>query len=118
MKTLGDLERAVMNVLWDGAGPLTVAELATRLPNPDLAATTLLTVLSRLEGKGFVVRHKNGRAGSFAPTATREEHVAETLRAVLADAADPSAALAHFVGGASAEEADVLRGALRRRRRD
>lgn len=107
-----------MNVLWDAADPMTVAELTTRLPNPDLAVTTVLTVLSRLEGKGFVVRHKAGRAASFAPTASREDHIAETLRAVLADAADPSAALAHFVGGASAAEADVLRGALRRRRRD
>jgi predicted transcriptional regulator len=117
MKTLGELERAVMNVLWDAPGPLTVAALAGRLPNPDLAATTVLTVLSRLEAKGFVLRARVGRAAEFSPTESREAHVAQTMRAVLADAADPSAALAHFVGNASAEEADALRGALRRRKR-
>jgi predicted transcriptional regulator len=117
VKTLGELERAVMNVLWDAPTPLTAAVLATRLPNTDLAATTLLTVLSRLEAKGFVRRARTGRAAEFAPTGSRAAHVAETLRAVLADATDPSAALAHFVGNASPAEADALRGALRRRKR-
>lgn len=115
MRSLGELERAVMDVLWDSASPMPATSISAQLPNPDLKANTILTVLSRLETKGFVRRIKGNRASQFAPTASRQEHVAEVLRDVLNDSGDPTAALAHFASSVSSEQADILRGALHQR---
>ena len=53
MNRLGDLERKVMDVLWDSAeAPLTGREVADQLP--DRAYTTVLTILDRLRRKGMV----------------------------------------------------------------
>ena len=43
----GELERAVLEVLWDHGGWLTPGEVGTRL-DLDLAYTTVVTVLRRL----------------------------------------------------------------------
>lgn len=113
MPQLGDLERAVMNVLWAAGAPLTAKAVGDALDQKALAVTTVLTVLSRLERKGLVSRQRGDRAHTYAPTATREEHVAGLMREALGAADDRSAALARFVGAATPEEADVLRRALR-----
>jgi predicted transcriptional regulator len=53
---LGELERAIMDVLWDAVEPLTVRQVGLRLTNRDLAHTTVMTVLDRLAKKGFARR--------------------------------------------------------------
>jgi predicted transcriptional regulator len=113
MPHLGDLERAVMNVLWAAEGPVTAKAVGDALADRALAATTVLTVLSRLERKGLVQRRRDDRAHRYAPVATREEHVAELMREALGTAGDRGAALARFVDAASPAEVDVLRRALR-----
>ena len=106
-----------MDVLWSAAGPMSAKEILVALPRDDLATTTVLTVLSRLERKEFVVRHRDGRAHTYEAAGTREEHIAGVMREVLGLAADPDAALVRFAGAVSPQEADVLRRALRRRDR-
>jgi predicted transcriptional regulator len=113
---LGDLERAVMNALWAARGPMTAKAVGDALADKALAVTTVLTVLSRLERKGLVARRRDDRAHTYAPTATREEHVAGLMREALGAADDRDAALARFVGAVTPEEADVLRRALRAKR--
>jgi predicted transcriptional regulator len=59
MATLGELERAAMDVLWDAHVPLSAGDLREALnraggtsaggSGKELAVTTVLTVLSRLE---------------------------------------------------------------------
>jgi predicted transcriptional regulator len=110
---LGELERAVMAALWSAAGPLTARAVLDALGDRGLAVTTVLTVLSRLERKGLVVRHRDDRAHTYAPAASREEHVAELMREALGTAEDQGAALTRFVSAATQEEIDVLRRALR-----
>src|SRR5689334_7314790 len=105
MARLGELERAVMYVLWDAPGALTARAVVAALPGRELAATTVLTVLSRLERKGLARRVRDGRAHSYAPVASREEHVAELMREALGTAPDPGAVLARFAGTVSEEEA-------------
>ena len=107
MASLGELERAVMELLWSGA-PMAATELRERLADRGLALTTVHTVLSRLEQKGFVV-HDDGRPRRFRARGTREEHAAELMHEVLGQAADRQAVLARFVGGVSEEEARMLR---------
>ena len=121
---LGELERAVMETLWDltadhaGGGrsaiPTTTArQISDRLgAERPLAYTTVLTVLERLERKGLVRRLREARAHRYAPIASREAYAAELMRDALGRASDRDAALVRFVDAVSPEEAEVLRRAL------
>lgn len=116
MPALGELERAVMEALW-ARGPGTAKQLQDALAERDLATTTVLTVLGRLERKGLVTRERDGRAHRYRATATREDHIADLMRDALDAAPDRGAVLARFLGGIPDDEADALRSLLRRRRR-
>jgi predicted transcriptional regulator len=109
---LGELERAIMEVLWDTSEPLTVREVSTGLPERSLAHTTVMTVLDRLAKKGFVRRNRDGRAWRYRPAATRESYVAELMLTALDQTGDRSAALAAFAQSVTGDEAAVLRVAL------
>jgi predicted transcriptional regulator len=63
--TFTDRELDIMAVLWD-RGPSTVAEVRARLAD-ELAHNTVLTVLTVLEGKGYVARADEGKAHRFRP---------------------------------------------------
>lgn len=80
----------------------------------DLAYTTVMTVLDRLERKGMVVRERDGRAYRYRPRGSRAAMTAEILHETLADFTghDRATALVAFVEGASAEDAVALREAL------
>jgi predicted transcriptional regulator len=111
MRRLGELERRVMDVLWDSdAGPLTGREVADQLP--DRAYTTVLTILDRLRRKGLVERGTHGRTHRFAAADTRETYRAELMIDALGEGRDRSAVLARFAESVSPEEAEVLRRAL------
>lgn len=114
MNRLGDLERAVMDVLWDNTEPLTVRQVGLRLANRDLAHTTVMTVLDRLAKKGVVTRQRTGRAWQYQAAASRESYVTELMMHALDQTGDRSAALASFVRRVSESEAAALRRALAR----
>jgi predicted transcriptional regulator len=112
---LGDLERAVMDVLWDGAIPpagVTVRDVAEALQDRDLAYTTVMTVLDRLTGKGMVKRERDGRAWRYRPTASREAYVAQLMLEALDLSPSRDAALVRFARSVTGTEAEVLRAAL------
>ncbi|GAA1451503.1 BlaI/MecI/CopY family transcriptional regulator [Nesterenkonia lacusekhoensis] len=112
MATLGDLERSVMSLLWEGDSPLSANDVRDQL-GEDLAVTTVLTVLSRLEKKGLVRRERSSRPHRYTATASREEHTVEMLNEVLGTASDREAVLARFIGGISEDEAAGLRRILK-----
>ena len=111
------LERLLMDVLWDTEQPLPANDLRDRLLTPTaasarrtpLATTTVLTVLSRLETKGFVARDRGTRPHRYRAVSTRAEHTAELMHEVLGSAPDRQAALARFIGNVTPQEADSLR---------
>ncbi|MDQ0708880.1 putative transcriptional regulator [Arthrobacter woluwensis] len=116
MASLGDLERSVMDLLWAGTEATTANDLRDQLASTDaasggkeLAVTTVLTVLSRLEKKGLVTRERGTRPHRYRAVSTRAEHTAELMREVLGSAPDREAVLATFVGSVSPAEADALR---------
>ena len=116
MLTLGDLERSVMDILWESSETLSAYELQDRLAASGadslpkkLAATTVLTVLSRLEKKGFVERERAARPHRYRAAASRADHMAELMYQVLGDASDRTAVLERFIGRASAGETETLR---------
>jgi predicted transcriptional regulator len=113
MPRLGELERSVMNVLWDAAAPLTVREVLDALGERDLAYTTVMTVLDRLGTKQMVRRERDGRAFHYAPALTRDAATSELLHAALDEAGtDRTAALVHFARTVDPDEAKALRAAL------
>lgn len=115
MTRLGDLERAVMDVLWDrdpAAGPVTVRDVAEALQDRDLAYTTVMTVLDRLAGKGMVSRERAGRAWHYQPAASREAYIAQLMLDALDLAGSRDAALVRFARSVTGTEAEVLRAAL------
>ncbi len=92
----GELERAVLDVLWDQGGWRTPAEVGTHL-DAGLAYTTVVTVLRRLFDKGILDRQADGRAHAYRPHQSREQYAAAMMTRVLAEARDSATALNHFV---------------------
>jgi predicted transcriptional regulator len=115
---LGDLERAIMEVLWQTESSLTVRQVSQGLTQRNLAHTTVMTVLDRLAKKGFARRERDGRAWRYRPAATREAYVAELMLTALDQTGDRDAALARFAQSVSGAEAIVLREALARLERE
>lgn len=112
---LGDLERQVMEVLWDNSGqPLRGRAVADKLP--EYAYTTVATVLDRLSRKGQVRRTTEGRVNLYSATGSAGDHAAKAMRQALESAHDPADALAQFVAGMPAGQLGTLRRALDRRR--
>jgi predicted transcriptional regulator len=113
MLPLGDLEKKVMEALWDSPEALTAIDLRDRLSGQEgsreLAQTTVLTVLSRLEDKGYVTRARDNRPHRYRPVTTRANFMAELMHDVLGAARDREAVLARFVGGVSEDDAAALR---------
>jgi predicted transcriptional regulator len=116
MATLGDLERTVMDLLWSTPGAVTanevrdaIAEAPSGQVGRELAVTTVLTVLSRLEKKGLVVRERGSRPHRYRSVTSREDHTAELMHEVLVTAPDREAVLARFIGSVSEAEAETLR---------
>jgi predicted transcriptional regulator len=108
---LGPLEAEVMGVLWRAGRPLPVREVAAALNaerTAPLAYTTVMTVMSRLAGKGILARSRAARRFVYSPVAADAAEIA--VRGVLEEFGD--AALARFVQRAELDPA--LRERLRR----
>lgn len=116
MRGFGELEGAVMELMWSYAQPVSGREVFDELARGrQLAYTTVMTVMDILYRKGYLQRQMSGRAWMYRPTASREEYTANLMRQALDDARDQRAALAHFVDAMSDEESKALRAVLRRR---
>lgn len=70
---LGELEIVILNLIWDHPGS-SVRELhdLCKEQKPDIARTTVLTIVQRLESKGFIRRNKEGRSATFAAIEKRD----------------------------------------------
>ena len=106
----GDLQAAVLDVLWAAQDELTVRQVQqSLLATRELAYNTVLTVLDTLFKKGRVQRRLVGRAFVYWPADSREAHTAEVMARALEHSGDRSAALLHFVGQISEEDLAALR---------
>lgn len=101
-----------MDLLWQSPAPVAATELRDELAGSP-AITTVLTVLSRLEAKGFVTRDRQRRPHLFRASLSRDDYMAELMHEVLGSAPDREAVLARFIGRASQSETDHLRKLLR-----
>ncbi|MFR9797353.1 BlaI/MecI/CopY family transcriptional regulator [Streptomyces sp. MS06] len=103
----GELEGDVLAALWAAGGPLTARQVRERLPG-GLAYTTVLTILSRLHGKGMLLRHRQGRGYAYEPARDEASHTARRMHSLLGGGADRQAVLARFVSELSAQDERVL----------
>ena len=107
----GELEAAVMDILWDRGGWVTVAEVHEVLAaERTLSYNTVLTIMARLHDKGRLQRHRDGRAHCYQPVQNREQYTAARMEEVLRETADRPGALTSFVESL----ADTDRSQLRR----
>jgi predicted transcriptional regulator len=111
MKTLGELEARVMEVLWRRGEPTSVREVHGELArHRDLAYTTVMTVMDRLWRKRLLRRALRGRAFEYVPATSEAEYTAKLMHQLLRGTADRRSALAHFMRGMrKTDESDLLR---------
>lgn len=113
---MGELEAAVMDVLWDRGGWLTPGEVHEALSvGRPLAYNTVMTILVRLWQKGRLERERDGRAYAYRPLLSREEHAAAHMGELLAATRDRPLALSRFVEDLSPGDRAQLRRMLRGR---
>jgi len=118
MHGLGELEAAVMDVLWRAPEPVKVRDVLDSLDTgKQLAYTTVLTVLDNLHRKAWVRRELVGKAYLYEPAIGRAEAATRALREVLESSGDPESVLLHFARSASERETELLRKALPRKSR-
>ncbi|MEV0399672.1 BlaI/MecI/CopY family transcriptional regulator [Actinoallomurus sp. NPDC050550] len=99
MAIAGPLERAIMEALWDAQNPLLIRELMEKVNAGSAkrsAYTTVQTVADRLVQKGFLSRTADRNAWRYAPTRSREDHVAQVMAEALAETTDRGPVLARF----------------------
>ncbi|GAB2732881.1 BlaI/MecI/CopY family transcriptional regulator [Kitasatospora kifunensis] len=114
VRSLGELENAVMTRVWRWNRPVTVREVLLDLRTErDIAYTTVMTVLDKLYRKGWLRRERDGRAYRYVPVSSREAYTASLMNDAWATSDNPAAALVHFFGMMSAEQRAALRDALR-----
>lgn len=106
---LSDVQLAVMRALWSEreATTATVHELMGKPRS--LAYTTVATLLSRLEKRGLVRSHKNGRERVFEPLVTeadvRQDMVSDLVSKLFRG--DPRELVSHLVSDAEFDRSDL-----------
>jgi BlaI family transcriptional regulator, penicillinase repressor len=78
---LGDLEREVMQLVWEHA-PVTAEAVRERLERP-LKESTVRTVLRRLEDKGYVTHTVEGRTYVYQAAAPRGRVAAKAVQRIV-----------------------------------
>lgn len=113
MPRFGDLEAAIMEVVWSADKAITVREIRDRLARePEPAYNTVLTVTEILYRKSWLAREKHGKAFRYWPAASRDDYTARLMDEALDAAADRTAALVHFVESMTPQEMTEVRRAL------
>lgn len=107
-RAAGALEREVLAVLWSEGRAVTVSEVQDAVGGT-LAYTTIMTILTRLQGKGAVERERRGRGFAYRATTDRSGLAAARMRQLLDGDADRHAVLARFVTALSDEDERALR---------
>ncbi len=80
LEALGDLQRAAIEIVWQKGGA-TVNEVRDELARKGpLAYTTVLSVMQKLEKRGWLRHRRRGRQYLYEPTRSRDQAGAHSLR--------------------------------------
>lgn len=117
IRPFGELEARVMDVVWSRSEPASVRDVLDGLhADPPLAYTTVMTVLNNLHRKAVLRRRMDNRAYLYEPVDSREAYGAKLMEAAWNRGGDRTATLMRFLDQLPAEDAELLRRLLRRRR--
>src|SRR5690349_22267943 len=113
VREFGELEMAIMDVMWAAESPCMVREVRERLRyDRPVAYTTVMTVMDILYRKGVLQRVMRGRAWRYWPVEQREEHDARVMMEVLRSGGDEAVTMRRFLERVSDDELDRLRNAV------
>ena len=106
---LHEREMELMEVLWE-RGAATAAEVREAIPD-ELAYNTVLTILRRLEQKGYIGHTEEGRAHRYHPLVEREQARRSALQRMLDRVFDgsPELLLTQLVSQRKLSENEVRR---------
>ena len=84
IRRLPDSELELMQVIWQKEPPVSRSDIEAVIKDSHaLAATTILTLLTRLCEKGFLKLKKQGRANLYTPLISQREYLASESRSLL-----------------------------------
>ena len=110
MREFGQLEGAIMDVIWSGNRPYSVREVRERMEyDRPVAYTTVMTVMDILYRKGVLQRVKHGRAWRYWPVEQREEHDARVMTEILRSGGDEALTMRRFLERVNDDEMERLR---------
>lgn len=106
---LPDAELAVMQALWAAGRPLTRPELEQALAAQNWAKSTLLSLLARLEKRGFIEKQKLGKGFLYIACVAQEDYLKTESSGVLHRAFNGSAKqfIAALYAGRSLSASDI-----------
>jgi predicted transcriptional regulator len=107
--TLGDLQHAIMRVLWAEGEATTAAVHDALYADRGLAPTTIATMLRKMEDKGVVAHRTEGRQFVYRPTVS-ESDIRSTMVGELLDrlfAGDAAALVSHLVAEGGMDESEL-----------
>jgi len=114
IQILGELEKEVMDVVWENSSPVTVREVLQRISKKrQVAYTTIMTIMTRLVDKGLLSRKTNGsKAYIYHAVYSREKFLTKVSKQIIKNFISifGQAAVAHF-----AQEIDKIPADKRRK---
>lgn len=108
---LGDLKRPVMEAVWE-LGEATVKEVRDRLNrDKDLAYTTVLSAMQKLEKAGWLRHRAEGRTYVYLATRSRESEGVRSLREFTKRVfrGDPHLLFQHFIEDKRLSDEDLAK---------
>ncbi|MHC5543558.1 BlaI/MecI/CopY family transcriptional regulator [Singulisphaera rosea] len=106
---LGDLQKAVMEAVWD-KGEVTVQQVRDLLDrDPPPAYTTVLSVMQKLEKAGWLTHRAEGRSYVYRSIQSREEEGSTSLRAFIQKVfrGDPLLLFQHLIDDRDLSDQDL-----------
>lgn len=100
VQILGDLEKEVMDVVWESSSPVKVREVLERISRKrKVAYTTIMTIMTRLADKGLLNRKYDGsKAYVYQAVYSKEKFLTKVTKLIIKNfvASFGQAAVAHF----------------------
>lgn len=76
MKKLPESEQEIMMIVWEYAEPVSRFQIEEKWNvEKNIAPSTILTLLTRLEKKGFIQKVRNGKSNLYVPLVEKENYI-------------------------------------------
>lgn len=84
MRRLPDAELELMMIIWDSEQPVSRVEIEKKMKgDKSVLPSTVLTLLSRLEKRGFIRHEKHGKINYYYSLADKQQYLKEEGKSVL-----------------------------------